>query len=81
MILILPVNTATGLFYWIKGSLSKIGTPIQVLDYKTIESVYKTVVIVEKSPISGSHMFFWSAGIICMKTIVKKGALIILIKN
>ena len=34
------------------GKVYKQGTPEEVLDYKTIEEVYKTVVVVEKNPIS-----------------------------
>lgn len=35
-----------------KGRIYKTGTPDEVLNYKTIEEVYKTVVVVEKNPIS-----------------------------
>lgn len=35
-----------------QGRLHKIGFPEEVLDYRTIEEVYKTVVVVEKNPIS-----------------------------
>jgi iron complex transport system ATP-binding protein len=35
-----------------KGSIYKFGTPEEVLDYRIIEEVYKTVVVVEKNPIS-----------------------------
>lgn len=34
------------------GSVYKEGAPRDILDYKTIEDVYKTVVIVEKNPVS-----------------------------
>lgn len=34
------------------GKVYKQGTPEEVLNYKTIEEVYKTVVVVEKNPIS-----------------------------
>ena len=34
------------------GTVYKKGLPQDVLDYKTIENVYKTVVVVEKNPIS-----------------------------
>ncbi len=34
------------------GAVYKEGSPQDVLDYKTIEDVYKTVVVVEKNPIS-----------------------------
>lgn len=35
-----------------EGRIHKIGLPEEVLDYKVIEEVYKTVVVVEKNPIS-----------------------------
>lgn len=35
-----------------QGRIYKIGLPDEVLDYKIIEEVYKTVVVVEKNPIS-----------------------------
>ncbi len=35
-----------------KGRIHKIGRPDEVLDYRTIEEVYKTIVVVEKNPIS-----------------------------
>ncbi len=35
-----------------EGRIYKIGTPFEVLNYKIIEEVYKTVVVVEKNPIS-----------------------------
>ncbi|MDD5676362.1 MAG: ABC transporter ATP-binding protein [Kiritimatiellae bacterium] len=35
-----------------KGVMHKFGLPEEVLDYRIIEDVYKTVVIVEKNPIS-----------------------------
>lgn len=35
-----------------QGRLYKIGTPQEVLTYQVIEEVYKTVVVVEKNPIS-----------------------------
>jgi len=34
------------------GNMHKIGTPSEVLTYQIIEEVYKTVVVVEKNPIS-----------------------------
>jgi len=34
------------------GKVYKQGAPEEVLDYKTIEEVYKTVVVVEKNPVS-----------------------------
>lgn len=36
-----------------EGRVSKIGPPSEVLTYETIESVYKTLVVVNKNPISG----------------------------
>jgi len=36
-----------------KGIIHKFGLPEEVLDYRIIEEVYKTVVIVEKNPVSG----------------------------
>jgi iron complex transport system ATP-binding protein len=35
-----------------EGRIYKIGTPFEVLNYKIIEEVYKTMVVVEKNPIS-----------------------------
>jgi len=35
-----------------EGRIHKIGQPEEVLNYQTIEEVYKTVVVVEKNPIS-----------------------------
>ncbi len=35
------------------GRIRKTGTPEEVIDYETIEETYKTVVVVEKNPISG----------------------------
>jgi len=35
-----------------EGKMHKIGVPSQVLNYQTIEEVYKTVVVVENNPIS-----------------------------
>ena len=35
-----------------KGRIHKIGPPEEVIDYRIIEDVYKTVVVVEKNPIS-----------------------------
>lgn len=35
------------------GRVRKAGTPEEVIDYKTIEETYNTVVVVEKNPISG----------------------------
>ncbi len=40
------------------GSIYRLGTPEEVLTYRTIEEVYRTVVIVEKNPLSGKpHVF------------------------
>ncbi len=35
-----------------RGRIHKTGRPDEVLDYRTIEEVYKTIVVVEKNPIS-----------------------------
>lgn len=35
-----------------EGRIHKIGQPDKVLDYQTIEEVYKTIVVVEKNPLS-----------------------------
>jgi len=35
-----------------EGRIHKIGAPFEVLNYKIIEEVYKTIVVVEKNPIS-----------------------------
>ncbi len=35
-----------------KGRIKKAGTPEEVLDYRTIEEVYKTVVVVRQNPLS-----------------------------
>ena len=40
------------------GSIYKIGRPEEVITYKTIEEVYKTVVLVEKNPLSGKPCVF-----------------------
>jgi len=40
------------------GSIHKIGTPEEVLTYRTIEEVYKTVVYVENNPLSGKPCIF-----------------------
>lgn len=40
------------------GAIFKQGTPGQVLDYKTIEDVYKTVVVVKENPISRKPYVF-----------------------
>lgn len=40
------------------GSIHKIGTPEEVVTYKTIEAVYKTIVLVEENPVSGKPCIF-----------------------
>jgi iron complex transport system ATP-binding protein len=40
------------------GRMRKIGTPIEVLNYKDIEAVYDTVVITRINPISGKPVVF-----------------------
>jgi iron complex transport system ATP-binding protein len=35
------------------GRLRKIGLPAEVLDYRLIEDVYRTVVVVKENPVSG----------------------------
>jgi len=35
-----------------RGRIRKIGTPAEVLDYETIEEVYRTVVVVRANPLS-----------------------------
>lgn len=40
------------------GSIHEMGTPEEVVTYKTIEEVYKTVVLVEKNPLSGKPCIF-----------------------
>ncbi|MBU1146763.1 MAG: ABC transporter ATP-binding protein, partial [Candidatus Omnitrophica bacterium] len=41
-----------------EGRIKKQGTPSEVLDYKTIEEVYKTRVIVKENPLtSRPHVF------------------------
>jgi len=41
-----------------EGRLCKIGPPAEVLTYQIIEQVYKTVVVVEKNPISSKPCIF-----------------------
>jgi iron complex transport system ATP-binding protein len=41
-----------------KGAVFLTGSPENVLTYKNIEDVYKTIVVVEKSPISGKPYVF-----------------------
>lgn len=40
------------------GCIHKIGTPQEVLNYQIIEEVYKTIVVVEKNPISSKPYIF-----------------------
>ena len=40
------------------GSIHKIGRPEEVITYKTIEEVYKTVVLIQKNPLSGKPCVF-----------------------
>lgn len=35
------------------GTVRKVGTPQEILDYRLVEEVYKTVVVVNKNPVSG----------------------------
>jgi len=40
------------------GRIEKIGPPEEVINFRTIEDVYKTLVVVDKSPVSGKpHVF------------------------
>jgi iron complex transport system ATP-binding protein len=41
-----------------EGRLRKIGSPTEVLTYRVIESVYKTVVVVKKNPVSFKPCIF-----------------------
>jgi iron complex transport system ATP-binding protein len=41
-----------------KGSLRKMGTPHEVLNYQDIEAVYDTVVITQTNPVSGKPVVF-----------------------
>lgn len=41
-----------------KGSMRKMGTPVEVLNYKDIEAVYDTVVITRTNPVSGKPVVF-----------------------
>ena len=41
-----------------KGEMHSIGTPAEVLTYRIIEDVYKTVVIVKENPMSGKPYVF-----------------------
>lgn len=49
---------STRLLLMSNGSIHKIGSPEEVITYKTIEEVYKTVVLVEKNPLSGKPCVF-----------------------
>ena len=41
-----------------EGQVYKMGCPEEVLDYQTLEKVYKTIVVVEKNPVSSRpHIF------------------------
>ena len=44
------------------GAIYKEGLPQDVLDYKTIENVYKTVVVVERNPISSKPYILLISG-------------------
>ncbi|MDF1549834.1 MAG: ABC transporter ATP-binding protein [Bacteroidales bacterium] len=44
------------------GKMHTAGTPEEVLDYKNIEEVYKTVVITQKNPVSGKPAVFLVSG-------------------
>ena len=41
-----------------KGKMHSIGTPGEVLTYRIIEDVYKTVVVVKENPMSGKPYVF-----------------------
>ena len=45
-----------------KGTMHMAGIPEEVLNYKSIEEVYKTVVITQKNPISGKPAVFLVSG-------------------
>ena len=60
-----PLNLASeycqNLLLLKEGSIYKAGTPQEVLTYSIIEEVYRTVVVVKKSPVSGKpHVFMVS---------------------
>ena len=40
------------------GTVRKVGTPLEVLNYQDIEAVYKTVVITQTNPLSGKPVVF-----------------------
>jgi len=44
------------------GKMRMAGKPEQVLDYKVIEEVYKTIVVTQKNPISGKPAVFLVSG-------------------
>ncbi len=44
------------------GNMHLAGTPEEVLDYKNIEEVYKTIVITQKNPVSGKPAVFLVSG-------------------
>jgi iron complex transport system ATP-binding protein len=41
-----------------KGRMRKMGTPMEVINYKDIEAVYDTVVITRINPVSGKPVVF-----------------------
>lgn len=45
-----------------KGKMHTAGTPEEVLDYRNIEEVYKTVVVTQKNPVSGKPAVFLVSG-------------------
>ena len=49
---------STRLLLMSNGSIHKIGRPEEVITYETIEEVYKTVVLVERNPLSGKPCVF-----------------------
>ncbi|MFH2137361.1 MAG: ABC transporter ATP-binding protein [Candidatus Omnitrophota bacterium] len=51
------------------GTVSRMGTPQEVLDYKIIEDVYKTTVVVQNNPVSGKPYVY-----IVPETVKRKGS-------
>ncbi len=45
-----------------KGAVRSLGTPKEVLDYKIIEEVYRTVVVVRENPVSGKPYVLLAPG-------------------
>lgn len=45
-----------------KGVVRSLGTPKEVLDYKIIEEVYRTVVVVRENPVSGKPYVLLAPG-------------------